>query len=512
MERRPTLRFRGAIVLAWLAAAAALLPLARHVEDRLEVSARILGSESAETERILDERFESPFARSAILVLSGVPSPEAPEGRAVLDRVVEALAARAEVTGTFSYRDQADATFLGEGGRGTFVVVGLEAPDGRVDRLLPALRQATTELQEGLRAAHAAATLRWTGQAALNFDLWRSSADDTRRAERRTLPLTLAFLLFAFGSLGAALLTAASGALSVGLALGLVALAADHWPLSILAVNVASMIGLAVGIDYALLTVSRFREASAAGAPPEEAAAQAARPGGTVALSGLTVAIGFLALLLVPLNELRSAVLGGLLVALVSVLMAATLLPVALAWLGPWLEMDGYGRHGRTGAPGGGPGAGRSASGRGPSCSSPAFPCSSPLGVSASSTPTKAKTSRSTASPSSPAAGIPGHARCSGRTARSPRATRATSGRSFRAVAASTACTPVRTPRTLTSASRPTRETTKATRPGPRPSAGTRTATDDARAAAMPEPANRSDSQSRTPARNPASGPRPRST
>ena len=53
-----------------------------------------------------------------------------------------------------------------------------------------------------------------------------------------------------------------------------------------------------------------------------------------MALSGLTVAIGFLALLLVPLNELRSAVLGGLLVALVSVLVAATLLPVALAALG----------------------------------------------------------------------------------------------------------------------------------------------------------------------------------
>ena len=106
MEARSILRFRGAIALAWLAAAAALLPLARHVEDRLEVSARIPGSESAETERILDERFGSPFAHSAILVLSGVPGPGAPEGRAVLDRVVRALAERPEVTGTFSHRDQ----------------------------------------------------------------------------------------------------------------------------------------------------------------------------------------------------------------------------------------------------------------------------------------------------------------------------------------------------------------------------------------------------------------------
>jgi RND superfamily putative drug exporter len=332
-------RARAAIALAWLAAAAVLLPLAPSVEDRLEVSARILGSESAEVDRIFEERFESPFAHSALLVLAGVLPPDRPEGRAVLDQVANVLGERPEVTGTFSYRDQEDAYFVGARG-GTFVVIGLDATEGRVDRLLPGLRRATADLQADLRAAYPRATLRWTGQAALNYDLWRSSADATRRAERRTLPLTLALLLFAFGSVAAALLTVASGALAVGLALGAVAVAAERFSLSILAVNVASMIGLALGIDYALLTVSRFREARRAGAGAGEAAVGAARHAGrTVALSGLTVAIGFLALLLVPLNELRSAAVGGLLVTLASVLVAATLLPVALAVLGDRLEL-----------------------------------------------------------------------------------------------------------------------------------------------------------------------------
>jgi putative drug exporter of the RND superfamily len=335
----PFVRLRGTIAVAWVAAAGALLPLVPRVEERLEVSARILGSESEEVERVLDERFETPFARSAILVLGGVPSPDGRDGRAALDRVVEWLAARPEVAATFSYREQQDSFFLGDRGQGTFVVAGLEAPDGRVDRLLPALREQTAGLQRELSVRHPGATLLWTGQAALNYDLWRSSAEATHRAERRTLPLTLALLLFAFGSVVAASLTVACGALSVGLALGLVALAADHWPLSILAVNVASMIGLALGIDYALLSVSRFRESRASGVPPEAAAAEAARhAGGTVALSGAAVAIGFLALLVVPLNELRSAVLGGLLVVAASVLVAATLLPGALLWLGPRLE------------------------------------------------------------------------------------------------------------------------------------------------------------------------------
>ncbi len=334
------LRFRWTTALAWLAAGAALLPLAPGAEDRLEVSARIPGSESAAVDRLLAERFESPFARVAILVLSGVPGPEDAGGRAILDRVARGLAERPEVEGVLSYRDRQDAHFLGSSGQGTFLVVGLDAREGRVDRLLPGLREASAELQAELRALHPQAALRWTGEAAINYDLWRSSADDTHRAERRTLPITFSLLLLAFGSVAAALVTVTSGALAVGLALGLVALAARFWPLSILAVNVVSMIGLALGIDYALLTVSRFREARRKGAPPGEAAASAARhAGGTVTLSGLTVAVGFLALLPLPLAELRSAALGGLLVAVVSVLVAATLLPPTLAWLGPRLEI-----------------------------------------------------------------------------------------------------------------------------------------------------------------------------
>ena len=271
MAGNGALRFRWTSALAWLAAGAALLPLAPGVEDRLEMSARILGSESVGVDRLIAERFESPFARSAILVVAGVPAPDGLAGRTVLDRVTRALAERPEVRGVFSYRDQQDAYFLGSGGQGTFVVVGLTAADGRVDRLLPRLRRASAALQAELRALHPQATLRWTGEAALNHDLWRSSADETHRAERRTLPITFALLLFAFGSVVAALLTVASGALAVGLALGLVAVAARYWPLSILTDNVVSMIGLALGIDYALLTVSRFREARGTGAPPADA-------------------------------------------------------------------------------------------------------------------------------------------------------------------------------------------------------------------------------------------------
>ena len=147
-------------------------------------------------------------------------------------------------------------------------------------------------------------------------------------------------LVLAFGTVVAALLPVVSGTLAVALSLGLISLLATRTSLSILVVNVASMLGLALGIDYALLTVSRFREARAAGLRLRRgrAAAPRAHAGATVMLSGLPVAIGFLALLLVPLNELRSAAVGGLVVTVVSVLLATTVLPALLTWLGPWVE------------------------------------------------------------------------------------------------------------------------------------------------------------------------------
>lgn len=331
------IRHRWSVVLAWLLAAGVLLPSALHVEDGLEVSTRPLGSESAEVDQALAERFQSPFARSAVLVVSGVPGPSHPEGLATLREIVDAVKAQPGVTGTFSYVDQPAPYFEGQGRSGTFLLVGLDRTRGRIDQRLPELRAAMGPVADRLRARHPGATLRFTGESAINVDLWRTSTLEARTAERRALPLTLALLLLAFGSVAAALLPVLTGVAAVALTLGAVGLLSAHWPLSILIVHVVSMLGLALGIDYALLTVSRFREARAAG-DSAPAAAAARYAGGTVALSGAAVAIGFAALLLVPLNELRSAGFGGLLVVSVAVLLAATLLPALLSWLGPRIE------------------------------------------------------------------------------------------------------------------------------------------------------------------------------
>src|SRR6476646_821021 len=333
-------RHRKLIALAWLLGCVVLLPRARRIESVLRVAARVDGSESAAVDEQLALRFRSPFAQSVVLVATGIPSPETPAGNDDLRGLVDSLQAIPGVTRALSYLDGREPLFVGvdsaerRDAGGTCVVVGLDA-QRQADVLLDTLRRSSARFTTALRRDYPVATLRWTGQVALNADLRRTSAADARGAEWRALPVTLALLAVAFGALVAASLPVAGAMLAIGVTLGIASLVAHAWSLSILLQNVVTMIGLGLGIDYSLLVLARFREELRAGHDRERAAREALRHAGpTILLSGSAVAIGFGALAVIPVNELRSVAIGGLLVTAVSMLVATTLLPVALATLG----------------------------------------------------------------------------------------------------------------------------------------------------------------------------------
>ena len=340
-------RRRGIVAMAWIVACLAILPAARRIESRLRIAARVDGSESATVDEQLAGRFQSPFAHSVLLVMTGVPSPTEPRGAAILRAVVDSVRVAPGVTRVFSYLDGRDPLFVGAGehrAAGTFLVVGLDerrAPD----LLLDSLRRATGRIAAGMRRQYPSLALRWTGEVALNTDIRRVSADGARRAESRALPLTFALLVVAFGAIAAASLPIIGALLSIGITLGIAAFVAMHWSLSILLQNVVSMIGLGLGIDYSLLMVQRFRQSAVAKPGLVDGRLRTARSvgcaiealrtaGPTILLSGTAVAIGFCALAVVPVNELRSVAVGGLIVTFVSMLIATTLLPGILASLG----------------------------------------------------------------------------------------------------------------------------------------------------------------------------------
>jgi RND superfamily putative drug exporter len=322
------------IIAGWVALALLVIPSASHVEQRLEVAASVPGSESEHVQALISSRFPTAFPSYAVLVVTGGASPGSPAGRMILVRVRHRLATLPFVSRTLSYLDAPDSGFVGPKGE-TYMVVGVETRGRRPDELVPHLRDATRSLASGLRAQFPDLTLRWTGEIALNYDLRKASAAQAREAERRVLPVTAILLVMAFGAITAALLPVIAGAVSISIALGAAVLLTNFWPLSLLLQNVVAMLGLGLGIDYALLVVGRFREGLREGMTSREAAQEAAaKAGHTIALSGASVAIAFAALLIVPVNEIRSIAVGGLLVIVVAVSLATSLLPALLSIIG----------------------------------------------------------------------------------------------------------------------------------------------------------------------------------
>lgn len=333
------LKHRAWIAAAWVLALAVLVPFAGRVDQTLDVAGNRTGSsQAAEVQAKLASDFASPYARYGILVLTGLPSPATPEGEQALREVRRTVMATPGVARTLSYLTSHDSAFLSPAG--TFLVVGLSGPRVDADDWIVGLRQATAKLQQQMRGQYPAATFAWTGNAALNYDVRSATATDAARAEHRVVPILLLLLLAVFGSFVAACLPLGAAGLAIVMSLGgAVLLVQAHWPLSIVLRNAVSMLGLGAGVDYALLIVTRFREALAAGNRSEDAAAFALRRAGhTVLLSALAVLISFAALLAVRANELRSIATGGLLAVGISAAVATTLLPGVLAWLGPRVD------------------------------------------------------------------------------------------------------------------------------------------------------------------------------
>jgi len=326
-------RSRFWFAMAGFVMALALLPFSYKVERHLETAVHIKGGESERVDQQLAQRFQSPYAHRLVLVITGIPDPDSAKGADALGFLTSSLRSVPGVSGAISSLDWPDPLFTGNNG-GALIIIGLD-PHDDTEGLIPKLRAKAEWMEGQLRPQYPKIKLEITGETPLNFDLRKVSADDVTHAEERAMPVTLILLLLAFGSFVAALLPLGVGLLSISMALGAAALLAHYLQLSILVQNLATMLGLGLGIDYALLMVSRFREALAEGHDPGPAADIAARQAGrTLIISATTVAIGFSALLTVPISELRSIGIAGLLVTALSVMLCTFILPWVLGLLG----------------------------------------------------------------------------------------------------------------------------------------------------------------------------------
>ncbi|MCY3505418.1 MAG: MMPL family transporter [Chloroflexi bacterium] len=173
------------------------------------------------------------------------------------------------------------------------------------------------------------------GTASIAHELNELSQEDLEQGERFGVPIALIVLVVLFGAVVAALVPLGLAVVSIAIALGIAALVGQVMDLIFFITLMITMIGLAVGIDYSLIIISRFREEMDRGLDKIQAAERAgATAGRTVLFSGLTVVVALIGMLIVPASFFQSIGLGAIIVVLVALAVTLTLLPAVLALLG----------------------------------------------------------------------------------------------------------------------------------------------------------------------------------
>ena len=177
------------------------------------------------------------------------------------------------------------------------------------------------------------------GQVSSSEDFKKISEEDLRFGETIGVAAAILVLIIVFGAIVAGVAPIVMGMFAIAVTLGIVGLLGQVWHFSFFTPNLISMMGLAVGIDYSLFIVSRYREERHRGRDKLDAiAASGATANRAVFFSGLTVVLALAGMLLVPTTIFRSLAGGAIIVVLVSVAASMTLLPAIIALLGDWMN------------------------------------------------------------------------------------------------------------------------------------------------------------------------------
>jgi len=321
------------VVAAWLAVLLAATFPALHLGSVLQGGAdAIPDSESDRVTRAVRDAFGAgTIYQALVIVRSDSSTVDDPAFIAVAGDVTHALEGTGRTRTIRSYWTTGREALLGADRRSALLLVNPDVQTYFEAEMLTAdLRGAIAkaDLPPGY-SAHL------TGSTATLYDLDRHSSEDLLTAERYGLPVTLLILLAVFGAPLAALLPLVLALLAVVVSNAGLDLLSRAVPVSVFALNVVSMVGLGVGVDYALFILSRWRRGRRQGLEPDEAIDDAvAGAGESVLFSGATVGVGFLALFLVRAPFLHAIALGGLLVVFTAVAASLTLLPAVLRLLG----------------------------------------------------------------------------------------------------------------------------------------------------------------------------------
>jgi RND superfamily putative drug exporter len=319
------------VLAAWLVMFLAAMPLLAKLTGRLSQGGfEVPGSQSDEVRKALETDFGGQFTLTDLLVMnSDRLAADDPEFRGTFEQIRDALAAGpgvAAVSDPYASPERA----ISSDGHTLTAVVGLSDDQDQALQHADELNEVVAKASTGFPG-----TALLTGSPVFYASFSETTTHDLERAERIALPISLLILILAFGSLVAAGMPLALALLSLAISFGIISAIAATTTVSIFTQNVASMIGIGVGIDYSLFILNRYREGLRQGVPVPPAIARAmATSGKAVFVSALTVVVALSGTQLVNLAAFRSMGYGAMIAVALACAAALTLLPALLGFVG----------------------------------------------------------------------------------------------------------------------------------------------------------------------------------
>ena len=322
-------------VAIWLVAlVAAFASIGTFIDGTMTTEFFFYGNpESERAEKLLEERLRGPADVNEVIVVRSaeltVDDPDYEEGViGLFDEIVRL--GESVVASVTSYYQTRDETMV-SGDRRTTVLPavmagGFKEAESNIELVLEVVDEADAGDQLEVFI---------TGEATFSNDFVDGNQEDAERGEAFGVPIALVILAVVFGALAAAALPVMLAIVSIVVAFGAVLLIGQVIQVQSFAQNLITMIGLAVGIDYSLFIVSRFREERRRGVEKLDAISAAGRTASRAVLfSGLTVVVAVIGVLIVPDRVYFSVGLGMITVVIVAVVASLTLLPAVLSLMG----------------------------------------------------------------------------------------------------------------------------------------------------------------------------------
>ncbi len=332
-------------IAVWLVAVAAAFMLAGNLDSVLTQEGDLLTATESETaDGLIADHFPSDDALQEYVVIeSSAVTAGSVEFDAAVGSLVEGLRGSDNIVSVVSYLDGAPGLVSADGAAALVIatVEGVEDSDVLVQSMLGVVEAANTD---GFRVTAA-------GEGSINSEFGTLANETMQRGEMIGLPVALVILVVVFGAAVAAGIPLLVALLAIFVSMGMTVIVGQAFELSLFVVNMIMMIGLAVGIDYTLFIVQRFREERATGHSVHDSVVRAGDSATrAVFFSGMTVVIALFGLLIMPDTVMRSLGVGAILVVVASVAGALTLLPAMLGLLGdrvnkgkiPGLSGTGY--------------------------------------------------------------------------------------------------------------------------------------------------------------------------